>query len=114
MDNNKQVFKIRFKDVSIAEAGVRARRLRKELMDSSADVHVNIDKDDQSNQDLGSTLIVILGAPAITKIAKGIADYLSRDRGKIIIERDGKIIAEGLTGKDAARIVEAMSSQKKE
>jgi len=105
-------FKIRFQDLSVAEAGVQAARLRQEILDSSPDVRVELEKEDPNAQDFGSTLILVLGAPAIVAIAKGIANYLGRARGRIIIERDGRIIAEGISGEDAARIVEALSSHK--
>lgn len=110
--NDKQTFTIRFEDVSLDEAGKKAVALRRDLLDVSPDIRVDIQKDDPSNQDFGATLILVLGTPAIIAIAKGIADYLSRDRGKITIEANGKVIAEGISGDDAARIAEAMSQKK--
>lgn len=109
--SDQQTFTIRFEDISLDEAGKKAIALRRDLLDASPDVRVEIEKDDPSNQDFGATLILVLGTPAILAIAKGIANYLSRDRAKITIEANGKIIAEGVSGDDAARIAEAMSQK---
>lgn len=112
MDLQKMTFKIRFQDISLAEAGEKAARLRQEILDSSPNVRVQLEKEDPLTQDPGTILAIILAGPAIVEIAKGIANYLSRERGKIIIEKNGKIIAEGISGADAARIMEALSSTK--
>ena len=53
---------------------------------------------------------MVVGTPAVLAVAKGIADYLRRDRGRISIEVNGTIVAENISGEDAARIAEAMSS----
>jgi hypothetical protein len=111
MSDGEKSFKIRFENVSLAEGGIKASRLREKLLDTSQDVQAEIEKDDPSTQDFGATLVLVLGAPAMVAIAKGIADYLRRDRGSISIEADGKIIAQGISGEDAARIAEAMSSK---
>ena len=110
--NDTQTIKIRFEDVSLDEASQKAAALRMDLLDISPDVKINIEKDDPTNQDFGATLVLILGTPAVIMIARGIANYLSRDRGKISIEANGKVVAEGISGDDAARIAEAISRQK--
>lgn len=107
--NDQKTIKIRFEDVPSKEAGPKAVALRRELLDVSADVRVDIQKEDPTNQDFGATLVLVLGTPAIIAVSKGIANYLSRDRAKISIEANGKIVAEGVSGDDAARIVEAIS-----
>ena len=106
MNSNTEKFKIRFEGISIAEANSKANRLRDDILDSVFNVDVYIEKENQSYQDAGSTLILILGTPAILALAKGISNYLSRDRAKITIEKDGKIVAVNISGDDAARIAE--------
>lgn len=110
MTSKERSFKIRFEDVSLAEAGVKVKNLRQEILDNVRDVRVEIEKDNASTQDFGATLVLVLGTPAVVVLARGIANYLNRDRAKIRIEVDGTLIAEGISGKDAARIAEAMSS----
>jgi hypothetical protein len=112
MEALRSTFKIRFQNLSLAEANVQAARLRQQILDSSPDVSIQLEKEDSNTMDFGTTLVLVLGAPAIVTIAQGIANYLARARGRIIIEKDGRIIAEGISGGDAARIVEALSSHK--
>lgn len=112
MTNEQQSFKIRFPDLTASEAGKRAEDLRQDLLGVSPDARATIEQEDPSNQDFGATLVLILGAPAAVAIAKGIADYLSRVRGTITIEADGKIIAENISGADVAKIEQALSSRR--
>lgn len=109
MNAQTQQFEIRFEDLPVAEAGTKAARLRRELLDVSPEVTVNIVKDDPENQDFGATLILLLGTPAIIAVANGVASYLARNRGKITITKDGTVVAENISGDDAARIAEAFS-----
>lgn len=108
-----QTFIIRFEDESVADSGQKATQLRDALLNLTSDVRAEIVKDDQSTQDFGTTLVLVLGAPAMVIIAKGIADYLSRTGGSLTIQdRSGKVIAKNIKSTDAARIVEAFSQKK--
>ena len=112
MSNEKQNFKIRFEEPSVAEAGDKAEGLRQDLLEGSPDVRAKIEQQDPSNQDFGATLVLILGAPAAVAVAKGIADYLRRVGGKITIEADGKIVATNISGDDLGKIESALSSRR--
>lgn len=110
MNTESNIVRIRFEDLSVAEAGQRVTELREDLLDLSPDIEAKIVKDDPSTQDFGTTLILFLGAPAVVIIARGIADYLRRRAGRIIMETDdGVVIAEGITSADAPRIAEALA-----
>jgi len=63
-------------------------------------------------QDFGSTLVLVLGTTAVTALAHGVASWLRRNSGaKITVRKStGELVAEGLDSRDAARIVEALSS----
>ena len=111
MDENKNKILIRFENEELSVANKKARRLRSDLLDITPDVDVKIVKDDPTTQDFGATLVVILGTEAVIAIAKGIANYLSRDRGTITIEANGKVVATGISGKDAAEIAKHISSK---
>ena len=106
-------YKLRFENLSVAEAATKAARLREDLLQVGEDVTARLEKSDITTQDFGTTLVLVLGTPSALAIAKGIANYLSRDRGTITIEESGKVIATGLTGKDAARIAEAFAKKNK-
>ena len=82
-------------------------------MDVAPDVDVTLTKDDATNQDFGATLVLVLGTPAVLALANGIASYLKRDRGQITIFADGKVVADKISGNDAARIAEVFSKVKK-
>lgn len=112
MSDQPSTYKIRFENLSVAEAGTKAAQLRESLLREGVEVTAKLEKSDSTTQDFGTTLVLILGAPAAVAIAKGIANYLSRDRGGITIEADGKVVATGLTGKDAAKIAEAFAKKK--
>ena len=111
MNDETQEFEIRFEDTSLIEAGKKAGKLRQELREISSDVSVSLKKDDPTTQDFGATLILVLGTPAVIAIAKGIASYLGRDRATISIYKDGKVVASGISGGDAARIAEAFAKR---
>jgi hypothetical protein len=111
MSDIDQEFKIRFEDMSVAEAGKKVNKLRSDLLDLSPDFRPKITQEDPTNQDFGATLVLVLGTTAVTAVAKGIAAYLSRDRGTITIEADGKVVATGISGNDAARIAEVFGKR---
>ena len=112
MGDEKSTFKIRFENSSVSEAGRKAAELRDSLLDINSDISAEIVKDDPTTQDFGSTLVLVLGAPAVVIIARGIANYLKRAHGSIVIETDdGTVVATGITGQDAARIAEAFAPQ---
>ena len=112
MSNDQRTLRIRFEDLELSEAGSKAEILRQDLLAASEDVTVSIEKDDPSTMDFGATLVLVLGTPAVLAVAKGMADYLRRERGKITIAtEEGIVIASGISGADAARIAEALSSK---
>jgi hypothetical protein len=113
MTNPDPEFEIRFEDVSAQEATIKARRLEQDLLGIAPEVSVRVAKDDPTSQDFGATLVLLLGTPAVIAVANGIASYLQRDRAKITISKNGEVVAEGLTGEDAARIAEAFAKAKK-
>ena len=110
MSTNRNEFRIRFENLNIVEASKRAIELKQEVMLES-NVSARIEKDDSTNQDFGATLVLVLGAPAVIKIASGIAALLAKRRTFISIEQDGKLIAKGLGGADMARIAEAFGKK---
>jgi hypothetical protein len=103
---------IRFENLSLAEAGSKVARLRNDLLDASSEIEVDVEKEDPTTQDPGTILVLVLGTPAILAIAKGIADFLRRERASIVIESDGKVVAKGIRGEDASRIAEVILQRK--
>lgn len=115
---DKQEFVIRFDGLSSAEAGVEAQRLQEMLADSSPDVDVKLRRDRSETMDMGATLVLLLGTPAIIAVAHGCAAWL-KQRGKrpgnLVFERvgtDGSVERFRFDGDsaDAAKVAEALRS----
>jgi hypothetical protein len=83
---------VRFEGLSSADAGVEAQRLQETLLDASSDVSVTLKREQTESMDMGATLVLVLGTPAIIAVAKGIAAFIGQ-RGKrpgtLVIERVG-------------------------
>lgn len=109
--DDRQQFVIRFEDLSAAEAGDRAASLRETLLDASPDLSVEVKKSDAATMDMGATLVLVLGTPAVIAIAKGIAAFLARERaGTLVIEQDGRVLFKG-NSSDAAKVAAALNKK---
>ena len=80
---------VRFEDLSGSEAGVEARNLQTMLRESAPDVDATLQRERGDTQDMGATLILLLGTPAAIALAKGVSAYI-RQRGA----RPGKLVFE--------------------
>jgi hypothetical protein len=114
MQDEKHQLTIRFEGLSLAEAGAHARKLQQELADLQHDEEgqdvesVKVVKDSQETMDFGTTLVLILGTPAVIAVARGVANYLDRSRTSVTIERNGKVVMKNVRGQDIAKIIEAI------
>ena len=112
---DKETLKIRFPSMETGDAGNAARNLQEEIEDELPTADVKIDKDNMDTMDFGSTLVVVLGTPAVIALAKGIAKWMARERSEIEIEIDSekvRIKAAGTVNENVARIVEAINQAK--
>jgi hypothetical protein len=99
-------FEISFRDCTADEANAYCEELQQELHDADSTVYLKRRKDNEQSQDFGATLVLVLGTGAITAVAKGLSTWIARNSGaKVVITRDGKVIAENIDSRDAARIV---------
>lgn len=106
----KQTFLIELEDISSAEANRSASELRDILLDASRDIKAELKRSDENTQDFGSTIVLVLGAPAVIVAAKALGDYLKlRRSAKIRIKSStGEVIGSGLTSHDAKAIVQML------
>jgi Effector Associated Constant Component 1 len=85
--------KIQFDGLNDAAANQAALSLRTFLLDQGEPgVEIKIEKSSSSNQDFGSTLVLLLGTRAAIEIAKGIATWLRRRAdatGLVIVNAGG-------------------------
>lgn len=106
---------ISFPDEPPSTAGENITDLKKHLQMVAPEVEASQERTDTNSQDMGTTLAIILAAPAVVSLAKGIADWLAmrgskpkvtiRDsKGNTILEldnmpsRDVRILLEGKIG----------------
>lgn len=109
----KQTYIIIFKGVSGETASRYASELRNELLDAAPGIEVDQQRRDLKTQDFGSTLVLILGTPAVLAAVKAMGDWLQKRHSAVIdIEKDGHVHAENLTSKDALRLAELFQSKK--
>jgi hypothetical protein len=72
---------------SPAEETLAAASLREFLLDTiREDLEIQIARERRDTQDMGSTLVLLFGAPAVVAIARGIADWLRKRRFGSTIE----------------------------
>jgi hypothetical protein len=109
----EQAFIIEFEGVSQADANRYANELRDELLDSVPELRIQQRAADPNSQDFGSTLILILGAPAVVAVAKGVRAWLERRNIASLTVKTpkGEIIARGLTSKDAALLADRLRTR---
>lgn len=106
---------LRFDDVSSADANRYADELRALLLDTSPNVSVERKRENPSTQDLGATLVLILGTPAAVAIAKAIGNWLVLRRGTITIESENgeitKITASNMTNDAQLKVLDIMAKK---
>jgi hypothetical protein len=97
-----------FEGVDVAEANRLAAELAEWLRDAEAPIDVQETRADPNAQDFGATLVLILSAPAVVALAKGVSAWLAmRPNAKVTIKgKDGTLIATGLTSADARAVIE--------
>jgi hypothetical protein len=101
-------FVLSFDEASADDANRYAAELQEMLLSRDPGITVEQARDDENAQDFGATLILILGAPAVVRVASGIADYL-RKRTQVSISvksPKGEVVATGVNYNTAVELVE--------
>jgi hypothetical protein len=114
--NETTSVRIRLEDISVAEATIGIKTLRNDVLNADRRVKAEIVQENPAHQDFGSTLILVLGAPAAISVAKGIAAWLAREGGKATLIMDigeGKTIKFKGNSADATAIARALASTAK-
>jgi hypothetical protein len=107
---DQEEFLIRFEGLSDAEAGEKAALLVDVVRNAAPDARADRVRVRDDAQDLGATVLLLFGAPAVVAIAKGIASFIARERpGDLVI---GRVLFTGDSG-DAATIAAAFAKGKR-
>jgi hypothetical protein len=110
---SEQTYLLSFTGVSEAEANQYAEELRGELLDASAEIAVQRQRENPLAQDLGATLVLVMGTPALVAAVKAIGNWLQKRHSAslTIVTAEQKIVAENLTNKDAAYLLQLFLTQ---
>ncbi|UCI07382.1 hypothetical protein [Mesorhizobium sp. B1-1-8] len=115
-NSNLHELRVRFEGLSVADANKRSKELERLLAPSvGPSGSIQIARDSDVTQDLGATLILVLGTPAAFAIAKGLHNFISKWGDRVIIEtKNGKVIATGDGAKniDVAKTMAAIQEEK--
>jgi len=111
MDEEK--FLIRFEGISAAEMGEKGALLVETLRSTAPGVQADVVRTNADAQDMGATVVLLLGAPAVNAIAKGIANFMVRERpGNLCIKTGDGIVVFSGDSSDAAKIAAAFAQGK--
>jgi hypothetical protein len=96
-----------------AECGPLADTLRSMLLDLHPSIDSELRPSDELNQDFGSSLILLFGAPAVVAIAQGIEAFLRKYQGaSIVIQRgDEKFEVKGVSDNTVAEVVRVLKEK---
>lgn len=101
---------ITFENSSIADANIYCHDLRSQLLDADPGIEVERVRPDSSAMDFGSTLVMVLGAPATIAAAKALIAWAQRNnRANIVLKTSsGTLVANNLESKDVAEVARAL------
>ncbi len=116
MNTDPLTYILRFATTSSADATYYAEELGEALLDTSPDIKVERRRENPTTQDFGSTLVVVLGAPAVVTVANAIGNWLlRRTSASLTIETpDKKILVQNITSQDAAHLAQLLVAQGKQ
>lgn len=103
----EQTYFLSFAGASASEANRYAEELREAILDAGASLAVQRQRENPLAQDLGSSLVLIMGAPAVVAAVQAISHWLQKRRSAslTIVTAERKIVAENLTSTDAAHLL---------
>lgn len=102
---------VKFENVDQAQSQTLAADLQEIILNQSPDIDVKRIRDDQTTQDFGATLAIVLGAPAVVALVKGLTNWLtSHDSVSITIRKrnngEAELIAENISRKDVDTLLQ--------
>lgn len=105
--NHMNTYTIEFVGATDAEANRYAAELKEMLTDASPDLNAEVHRKSPNTMDFGSTVVLVLGTPAVIIAANAIRDWLKR-RNSVsidITDSSGRKKITGVNSKDAEKII---------
>ncbi len=92
------------------------RRAARGPLDAIAGIAVQRQRENPLAQDLGASLVLIMGTPTLVATVQAIGNWLQKRRSAslTIVTAEKKIVAENLTNKDAAQLLHLFLTQNAE
>lgn len=116
----QRTYLLSFAGLTKAEANRYAAELQDVLLristDTPKEISVQRHRENPLTLDLGSTLVLILGTPTMVAAVNAISNWLQKRRNAslTITTPENKIVAEGITHKEIARLLELFLIQSAE
>jgi hypothetical protein len=102
-----------FQELTAAEASIAANELAADLDALWPDLDIKLVRVNEATQDLGTAVALVLGAPAVVVVARGIANFLAKRGTTARIETPhGRIVLTGdaVSSRQLVEIVKALES----
>ena len=104
-------FLVSFVEASAADANRYSEDLRAQLLAADPSVRVDRKPSDSTAMDFGTTLVLVLSAPATIELAKALVAWAKRNnRANVrVVSNNGTLVAENLESKNVAAVVRALT-----
>lgn len=106
-------YTIRFEGLDAVGAGRAAESLRRSLQEEKPEIIATRVRTDADLMDFGTALSVVLTAPAIIELAKGLSNWLARTHSSrvTVTGPDGVTIVENISSREAVSLAEKLQAR---
>lgn len=110
---NGQTYLLSFDGISEAEANRYAEELREVLLDATTEIAVQRQRENQLAQDLGASLVLIMGTPAVVAVVHALGNWLQKRHSAqlTIMTGEKKMVVEGVNNKDLEPLLRLFLTQ---
>ena len=111
----KQTYIVTFEGVSPSDANRYAEELRNALLDATADITVQRKRENPQAQDFGSTLVLILGTPAVAAVVTALSNWLQLRKNASLSWKsaDGEINIQNISSKDVVELAQQLLNKQR-
>src|SRR5690348_16816198 len=112
---DEHTYLIAFDEASPVDANRYVDELKNALLDATPDIRIQRKRSDPHAQDFGTTLVLVLGTPAVAAVVTAIGDWLKmRQSASLTLKTaDEQIIVQNISSKNAAQLAHLLLTQKR-